>query len=81
MRLESLSRRDDEDDVVDAVVALDDGEKVHVTFSVAHVGGISVASPDVPIFDRIGIETVRAFVTAVVAFDAVEVHHQDPDPS
>lgn len=71
MRVESLTSQ--ADGTVSAVIVGTDGDRVRVNFSVTRHAGITVANPDVPIFDRSALDAagVRAVVAAVVAFHRV----------
>jgi hypothetical protein len=74
MKIERLTSRPD--GTIAAVIVMASGEEVEVNFSTAQRGGITVASPDRPIFDREDLDAadVRAVIAAILAFDAVSVH-------
>jgi hypothetical protein len=59
--------------MIAAAIVMANGDRLEVTFSTAQRGGITVANPDTPIFDREDLDaaSVRAVTAAVIAFDAV----------
>lgn len=79
MRIERLSSRSD--GRVGADIRLEDGEVLNVVFTITASGGLNVANPDIPVFDREGVDaqTVRGIISAVLAFEAVAANsHEDP---
>lgn len=78
MRVESLTSRPD--GAIAAVVVMGNGDRIEVNFSTAQRGGITVANPDAPIFDREDLDAaaVRAVTAAVIAFGAVATHPPEP---
>lgn len=71
MRVESLTSGPE--GTIAAVILMANGDRVEVNFSTVQQGGITVANPDAPIFDReyLDAASVRAIIRAVIAFGAV----------
>ena len=71
MRVESLTSRPE--GTIAAVILMANGDRVEVNFSTVQRGGITVANPDAPIFDREDLDaaSTRAVIAAVIAFGAV----------
>lgn len=79
MRVESLTSQ--LDGTIAAVIVMADGDRIEVGFSTAQQGGITVANPDAPIFEREDLDaaSVRRVIAAVIAFDAVATRLRRPE--
>lgn len=79
MKIERLTSRPD--GTVSAAMLMAGGDQVEVIFTTAQRGGITVASPDQPIFEQEELDaaSVRAVVAAVLAFHSVAAHSDDQD--
>ena len=78
MRIESLTSRPE--GTIAAVIVMANGDRIEVNFSTTQRGGITVANPDAPIFDREDLDAaaVRSVTAAVIAFGAVATHPREP---
>ena len=79
MRIERLTSRPD--GAVAATITMASGERVDVLFTTVELGGVTVASPDRPIFEQEELDAadVRAVIAAVVAFHSVAARSGDQD--
>lgn len=74
MRIAELSSRPDGS--IGAALRFADGEMVHAIFTVTKAGGMLMANPDKPVFERDELDaaTVRRVIAAIIAFDEVAEH-------
>ncbi|KRA39098.1 MULTISPECIES: hypothetical protein [unclassified Nocardioides] len=79
MRVESLTSLPD--GTIAAVIVTANGVRIEVGFSTAQQGGITVANPDSPIFEREDLDaaSVRELIAAVIAFDRVATRPGGPE--
>lgn len=79
MKIERLTSRPD--GTVAATLKMASGDQVEVIFMTARRGGVTVASPNEPVFEQEELDaaSVRAVVSAVLAFHFVAAHSADQD--
>lgn len=79
MKIKQLTSR--ADGTVEAILVRFDGQDVDVRFTTSYAGGVAVANPDKPVFDREPVDAagVRAIVAAVLAFDLVAANSVDDE--